>query len=301
MPLPEDYWRSYEHIVDSVSEFIVAVGMISGYQAKTGARFVWRGVGNSKWLLHSSLVRRYEEVHGALPVEAELRTFEADVIGEARDWGLDWHSSGGRLSALELLAALQHYEVPTRMLDFTYNPLIALWFAVEKDDRPDGRVFAIDISTRLVERDAASSSDPWWWATTPSTTNEWATESWIWRPPPFESRIVRQEACFLMGGIPSTVPPKNVSRRGVWGLLRTDEVRACMSVPFRLINYKQAVAASEGKAFSAGTPKARAFTLRIVKKRTVREELIRGFGYSHSSLFPDFPGYASYGKAFRRS
>jgi hypothetical protein len=299
MALPDDYWRSYEHVVSSVVDFIVAVGMISSYQAKTGARFVWRGAADARWALHSSLVRRYHEIHHGLPTEDALRNFEQGVLIEAREWGLDWHASGGRLTALELLAALQHYGIPTRMLDFTFNPIIALWFAVEKHDRSDGRVFAIDISTRLIDREPAVAADPWWWRAPPATTNDWATESWAWRPPPFEARMVRQEGCFVMGGIPSTVPPKNVNRRGAWGLLRTDEVRACMSIPFRLINYRQAVAAAQGRAFSPGTPKARAFTVRIKHKKQVRDELIRGFGYSHSSLFPDFTGLEEYGTSFR--
>lgn len=99
----------------------------------------------------------------------------------------------------ELLAALQHYGVPTRMLDFTFNPLIALWFAVEDHDQTDGRVFAIDISNRLIARERAALPDPWWWDESPNVDTPWTTESWIWRPPPLEPRIVRQEGMLSHG------------------------------------------------------------------------------------------------------
>lgn len=140
MALPDDYWRSYEHTVRSVGEFMESVRMISAYQATTGARFVWRGAADADWALHPLLVRSYKTRHGAVPMEPELREYEKAVMEEAREWGLDWHSSGGRLAALELLAALQHHGVPTRMLDFTFNPLIALWFAVERHPARDGRI-----------------------------------------------------------------------------------------------------------------------------------------------------------------
>jgi hypothetical protein len=77
-----------------------------------------------------------------------MRAYEANIVVEARRWGLQRNATD-RLSALELLAALQHQGVPTRLLDFTHNAVVALWFAVqERVDstgtvRPevDGRVF----------------------------------------------------------------------------------------------------------------------------------------------------------------
>src|SRR5208337_819333 len=33
--------------------------------------------------------------------------------------------------ALDQLARVQHYSLPTRLLDVTWNPLVALWFASE--------------------------------------------------------------------------------------------------------------------------------------------------------------------------
>ena len=300
--LPDDYWRSYEHSVSTLAEFTEAVRQISAYQAATGSRFVWRGAANADWPLHPSLVRAYMTMHGQVPMEPELRSIEAEVMREAREWSLDWHQTGGRLAALELLAALQHYGVPTRMLDFTFNPLIALWFAVEQHSDRDGRVFALDISDRLVSRERAMRDEPWWLEIEPGTTTEWAREAWIWRPPPMEPRIVRQEGCFLMGGIPSTNPYRRMRRGGAgtdWIDMHAEDVRACMSVPFRLITYDRAEAAAEGRGIRGAPAIARAFTLRVCDKARQRTELEQAFGYSHRSLFPDFPGFRDHGLAFR--
>lgn len=298
--LPSDYWESFDRDIESLADFLEAVRMISAYQAATQSRFVWRGAADAAWPLYSSLVRRYSANHGTTPMEPTLRTFEREVIDEAREWGLDWHHSGGRLSALELLAALQHYGVPTRLLDFTFNPLVACWFAVASIDNEPGRVFAIDISDRLISREKATEAEPWWLAIDPGTTTEWATQSWIWRPPPLEPRIVRQDGCFLMGGIPSTNPARNRrTATGAWALLHANEVRECMSVPFKLIHYDQAVAAFSGQNLVGAPPKARAFTLKIVgEKQALRAELAQGFGLTHRSMFPDFPGLAQFGRSF---
>ncbi len=49
----------------------------------------------------------------------------------------------------EWISLAQHYRVPTRLLDWSENPLVALYFAVEVDEdsngaQVDGRVWALN-------------------------------------------------------------------------------------------------------------------------------------------------------------
>jgi hypothetical protein len=50
------------------------------------------------------------------------------------------------INDLQLLAALQHAGVPTRLLDVTANPLTALWFASASHPNADGLLLAFNLS-----------------------------------------------------------------------------------------------------------------------------------------------------------
>ena len=45
----------------------------------------------------------------------------------------------------DLLFLAQHHELPTRLLDWSYNPLIALYFACQSSEEKDGAVYTISI------------------------------------------------------------------------------------------------------------------------------------------------------------
>jgi FRG domain len=140
VPLPVEYWAAYEREVESLSEFVAVVQSLAATWPER--RFVWRGVADARYALHSSLYRRALKKHGGVLREGggtgpTLRMLEDAIFSEARAWGLQ-RTPTDRLTALELLAGLQHQGVPTRLLDFSHNAFVGLWFAVEEKVDIDG-------------------------------------------------------------------------------------------------------------------------------------------------------------------
>lgn len=50
------------------------------------------------------------------------------------------------LKDLELIAELQHFSAATFFIDFSRNPLIALWFAVNNNFGKNGAIYILDIN-----------------------------------------------------------------------------------------------------------------------------------------------------------
>jgi hypothetical protein len=106
--------------VSSVKEFadllIDAVG--------SGNKFWFRGTRDSTHKLIPSLYR-HPTVHGA----DRLIDLEWQLLSEFRHQAPPFASKMPS-DNLELLFLMQHYGVPTRLLDWTENPFIALFFAL---------------------------------------------------------------------------------------------------------------------------------------------------------------------------
>ena len=118
--------------------------------ADRGGVYAYRGQRKARWPLHSGATRRLIREHGEQILEdpefAELYvSYHRDVLIEpsrTRGYGIE---AGRALSDLELLAKLQHFGAETGLIDFSWSPLVALWFASE-DPRYDGKVFLMDAS-----------------------------------------------------------------------------------------------------------------------------------------------------------
>ena len=104
-------------------------------QTETEDNLIYRGVRNSTFKLTPS-IGRLKNIEGKkLDVKEEIRLFDI-FRHRAYPYIKDYKDD-----KLELLSIGQHHGLPTRLLDWSKNPLIAIYFAVEepftKDDEND--------------------------------------------------------------------------------------------------------------------------------------------------------------------
>lgn len=108
---------------------------------------IFRGQGNKDWKLEASGERKKLKSHQYHEIWLEYYKNNYKITGEALNSNND---------LLNLVVDMQHYRIPTMFLDWTYNALIALYFAVEQtsnDVEPkDGKVF-IALSPDIYEPD----------------------------------------------------------------------------------------------------------------------------------------------------
>ena len=113
--------------------------------------YAYRGQENHEWALRSAATRRLLHTFGNGILENPsgllsryLDYHNDNLLQPARLRGFG-SENAQQLSDLQLLAKLQHFRAATGLLDFTRNPLIALYFACQDPTR-DGRIFLIDIT-----------------------------------------------------------------------------------------------------------------------------------------------------------
>lgn len=121
------------HIITSVSEYLTYIDSLN-YTPKTSYTVsnisMFRGQSNANWNLSPSLYRK-----GLFSSEnlllTELMHFCPNEFSKNR---------------FDNLVKMQHFGLPTRLLDTTTNPLVALFFACksERQKHADGAVFVLD-------------------------------------------------------------------------------------------------------------------------------------------------------------
>lgn len=106
--------------------------------------YIYRGHADSSWKLESTL----ERILGS--------KWTSEMASEYEDYYLNLFKSKYHIynenehapkSKLSWLSVMQHYGVPTRLIDFTESPYIALYFALEAynpQNKDDFAVYAID-------------------------------------------------------------------------------------------------------------------------------------------------------------
>lgn len=171
----------------------------------------FRGQSRSEFGFTTTLYRLCKRQLGAegKVTEQHLADAEAAIIDALRAEGM-----GRRMTNGELLMVCQHHGVPTRLIDVSEMPLEALFFAVEKEDQSDGRLFIVapHRSTRLPHHAAPlklggdplkERSLPWEGVVYGNTRalGTWTNAVRLVKEAPLDPRMRAQAGNFLVGGL----------------------------------------------------------------------------------------------------
>lgn len=192
--------------IDSVEDLIKNLNELPN-------NFIYRGHSNANWLLQSSL----ERIIGDKWSAEEATKFEEYSITQFKSkFHLYDRENLQPNSKLAWLSVMQHYGVPTRLLDFSESPYIALYFAMEfytPQNHEDFSVFAIDYngimdnSIRVIgsmdntfkesRTSVYSKSD----AVFEDTVDRFSHNiAWVAEPIQLNARLDRQVGTFLLSG-----------------------------------------------------------------------------------------------------
>lgn len=109
--------------------------VVKGSQA-TGRRW-FRGQRDHRWGLQPGVARKSAHLYEEITLLKEFKRDAANRTNFRPTDGWEW------------LTLAQHYGLPTRLLDWTEDPLVALYFACEApsdgaEDTEDGKLFELD-------------------------------------------------------------------------------------------------------------------------------------------------------------
>lgn len=321
---PVECWRDLQKAVDDV------------VNASGGRALVWRGQVNADWNLHSSLYRTLKEIReggrGKKRVrvvdvkEKDLLEFEERILNHARKY---WRVSDA--TYLQLLAQLQHYGAPTRLIDVSLNPYVAVWMAVERQgdslDDEDGRLFAFVVSDGSIsnardnplpmDRVLSTYECPWSFDAVKGSHDKssessgakskdseiegrkwgrerWCTGTWFWRPSAYNERISAQYSGFLLGGVPAMYPYVQSYYKKESG--RGKDRWLIKEVrESTSVSLRLASRDTPMRAIKVAERGRVVYTIRInaEAKKEIRHILEKTFSVNSSTIYPDIPGLAS--------
>jgi len=125
-----------EESISTLQEF---VGRILSIEKENGTEVFYRGHSDKKrYKLEPSLFRKDSEGN-YLYLDNEHILYRELIVSNSSDFSSDNYT-------LDKLVRMQHYSLPTRLLDITSTPLIALYFACKSESKEDGEIIVFSIN-----------------------------------------------------------------------------------------------------------------------------------------------------------
>ena len=166
---------------------------------------LFRGLSNREHSTEASAWRRLTNEQDENNID-KLLEINKGLIRDARLRGYD-EKDNRKLSDLEILAELQHFRAATFLIDFSYSPQVALWFACQRSFKEppnskqlsDGKVEVV-----FVDPDKIAEVNPELLREEISVFFETDADGryplYRWEPGELNSRIPPQHSVFLFGG-----------------------------------------------------------------------------------------------------
>jgi hypothetical protein len=168
--------------INSVSAFVSHVG---SFERRHIAQWFFRGHAKVEYCLVPSLFRLQRVLKESFRNWDDLESFL--LLAFKREAAQ--HIDSSHLNEEDWLCLAQHHRLPTRLLDWTTNPLIALYFAVEGDYQDDADVWCLGFP---------STNNCWEEGTFFSQRIDLIKGGFIHFPRHIDKRIVNQGGCFTV-------------------------------------------------------------------------------------------------------
>ena len=190
--------------VSPVLEILRQIYHMTKSDADHEGKILFRGQKSRKWDLKTSAhIRLKMETKRTVSEEDELY-YNLELIEQFKHADFNSNYSSEIMKGdLGVLAELQHQGAATSLIDFSDNPLVALWFACQKSpelNSKDGKVLILSTADKSKFREMADLEQIKDYSSI--LDNE---TLYYWKPAHLNKRITAQQSYFLIG---KRIPPK---------------------------------------------------------------------------------------------
>jgi len=165
------------------------IDKVSKLQHSPVSKTLYRGQANHEWSIHCSAYRRLSKVFQKISA-IDLKIYLLELLNDAHRRIIETESD------IELLIKIQHFGGATNLIDFSKNPLVALFFACNGEFNNDGKIFIITANRYVNENIHEMQLDV---LKNAKISDLFKNNNLVKIPPPFHNnRVIKQESVLMM-------------------------------------------------------------------------------------------------------